>query len=71
MKKLIAICLAMGLAATAAFAAQEKSNEPVTHAQVAEVLVKALGLVSSLPGAASDQQRFAVLMQNGICPRRN
>lgn len=67
MKKLIAICLAMGMMATAAFA-QEKSSEPVTQAQVAKVLVKALGLVSALPAAASDQQIFTVLMQNGICP---
>lgn len=67
MKKLIAICLAMGMMATAAFA-QEKSSEPVTQAQVAKVLVKALGLVSALPSGASDQQIFAVLMQNGICP---
>lgn len=67
MKKMLAICLAACLAATASFA-QGNSNEPVTQAQLAEVLVRALGLVSSLPNPASDQQRFAALMQNGISP---
>ena len=68
MKKLLAIGLAACMVATASFA-QEKSGEPVTQAQLAEVLVRALGLVSSLPNPASDQQRFTVLMQNGICPQ--
>lgn len=67
MKKLLAICLAACMAATVSFA-QEKSGEPVTQAQLAEVLVRALGLVSDLPNPASDQQRFAALMQNGISP---
>lgn len=67
MKKMLAICLAACMAASAAFA-QGNSGEPVTQAQLAEVLVRALGLVSSLPNPASDQQRFTALMQNGICP---
>lgn len=67
MKKMLAICLAACMAATVSFA-QEKSGEPVTQAQLAEVLVRALGLVSDLPNPASDQQRFAALMQNGIAP---
>lgn len=67
MKKMLAICLAACLTAAASFA-QGNSSEPVTQAQLAEVLVRALGLVSSLPNPASDQQRFTALMQNGISP---
>lgn len=67
MKKILAIYLAAGMAATMAFA-QESGSEGVTQAQLAEVLVRALGLVDTLPNPASDQQRFAALMQNGICP---
>lgn len=67
MKKILAICLAAGMAATMAFA-QESGGEGVTQAQLAEVLVQALGLVDTLPNPASDQQRFAALMQNGIAP---
>lgn len=67
MKKMLAVCLAACMVAAASFA-QEKSGEPVTQAQLAEVLVRALGLVSDLPNPASDQQRFTALMQNGIAP---
>jgi len=67
MKKILAICLAAGMAATVAFA-QDSGGGAVTQAQLAEVLVRALGLVDSLPNPASDQQRFAALMQNGIAP---
>lgn len=67
MKKLLAILMAAVLTAGAAWA-QDGGGEPVTQAQLADVLVKALGMVSSLPGAASDQQKFEILMQNGIAP---
>ena len=67
MKKILAICLAAGMAATMAFA-QESGGEGVTQGQLAEVLVRALGLVDTLPNPASDQQRFTALMQNGIAP---
>ena len=42
---------------------------PVTHVQLAELLVKALGLVRYLPVAPSAQQMFDLLMQNGISPQ--
>lgn len=78
MKKILAFMLVgLMLAATAASAAQDKEKSPakkaqasgpVTHAQLADLLVKALGLVRFLPTAPSAQQTFDVLMQNGISP---
>ena len=69
-------------AATAAPASKEKAapakekavskaqpSGPVTHVQLAELLVKALGLVRYLPVAPSAQQMFDLLMQNGISPQ--
>jgi hypothetical protein len=45
-----------------------QASQPVTHPQLAELLVKALGLVRFLPNAPTAQQMFDVLMQNGISP---
>jgi len=47
-----------------------QSSQPVTHPQLAELLIKALGLVRFLPAAPSVQQMFEVLMQNGISPEK-
>lgn len=77
MKKIFAfLMVGLMLAATAATAAPAKKSGsdksqpsgPVTHVQLAELLVKALGLVSYLPVAPSAQQTFDLLMQNGIAP---
>ena len=79
MKRILAFAL-MGLmiAAPAALAQEEKeasdakksqASQPVTHVQLAEIMVKALGLVRFLPNAPSAQQMFDVLMQNGISPQ--
>ena len=45
-----------------------QSSQPVTHPQLASILIKALGLVPFLPTAPSSQQMFDLLMQNGISP---
>ena len=47
-----------------------QASQPVTHPQLAELLVKALGLIRFLPAAPSTQQMFDVLMQNGISPEK-
>ena len=49
-------------------AKKSQASQPVTHPQLAEILVKALGLVNFLPTAPTAQQMFDVLMQNGISP---
>ena len=48
---------------------QAQASQPVTHPQLAELLVRALGLVRFLPNAPSSQQMFDLLMQNGIAPQ--
>ena len=77
MKRILAFAL-MGLmiAAPVALAQGDKesskksqASQPVTHVQLAEIMVKALGLVRFLPNAPSAQQMFDVLMQNGISPQ--
>ena len=78
--KRILVFLLVGLmmAATTAMAqSKEKAeskkaqaSQPVTHPQLAELLVKALGLIRFLPAAPSTQQMFDVLMQNGISPEK-
>jgi len=80
MKKIL-VFLMIGLmvagSATVAQAARKKgkskatkaeASQPVTHPQLADTLVKALGLVRFLPNAPTAQQEFDVLMQNGISP---
>ena len=67
MKKMLAILMAVMMAAGAAWA-QDSGKKPLTQGQLAEILVKALGMVSALPQAAGDQQRFEILTQNGISP---
>ena len=49
-------------------AKKSQASQPVTHPQLAEIPVKALGLVTFLPTAPTAQQMFDVLMQNGISP---
>ena len=49
--------------------AKSQPSGPVTHVQLAELLVKALGLVRYLPVAPSAQQTLDLLMQNGISPQ--
>ena len=49
--------------------AKAQPSGPVTHVQLAELLIKALGLVRYLPVAPSAQQTFDLLMQNGISPQ--
>ena len=51
-------------------AAKAEASQPVTHPQLADTLVKALGLVRFLPNAPTAQQEFDVLMQNGISPEK-
>ena len=77
MKKILAFLLVgLMMAATVATAQnreksapkKEQASGPVTHAQLADLMVKALGLVRFLPAAPTSQQMFDVLMQNGISP---
>ena len=51
-------------------AQKAQSSQPVTHPQLASILIKALGLVPFLPTAPSSQQMFDLLMQNGISPEK-
>lgn len=50
-------------------AAEKEASRAVTHPEMAELLVKALGLVRLLPNAPTPQQMFDILMQNGIAPQ--
>ena len=78
--KRILVFLLVGLmmVATVAMAQdQEKSepkkaqaSQPVTHPQLAELLVKALGLIRFMPNAPTAQEMFDILMQNGISPEK-
>ena len=77
MKKILAFLLVGLMMAATLATAQDKEKSPpkkaqasgpVTHAQLADLLVKALGLARFLPSAPSAQQTFDVLMQNGISP---
>ncbi len=61
--------MAMAQGRKKAGADQAQASQPVNHPQLAELLVKALGLVRFLPNAPSSQQTFDVLMQNGIAPQ--
>ena len=78
MKKILAFMLVgLMMAATVAMAqdkekpaAKAQASGPVTQDQLAELLVKALDLVRFLPAAPTTQQRFEVLMQNGISPEK-
>ena len=69
MKKMLMILLAGLLTASVAPAqsAPEK-GQTLTYSQLANLLVKALGLEEYLPAAATPQQQFDILMQNGIAP---
>lgn len=71
MKKWLAILMAacVAMAATWVQAADKGAgDDTVTHEQLADLMTKALGLVKDLPNAATAQQKFAILMQNGIAP---
>jgi hypothetical protein len=66
---MMASTVAMAQGKKKATADKAQSSQPVTHPQLAELLVKALGLMRFLPTAPSTQQMFDVLMQNGISPQ--
>jgi hypothetical protein len=76
MKRIIVLAMVVLAAASSVGVAQElkideKSAEvsrPVTHPEMAELLVRALGLARFLPNAPTPQQIFDLLMQNGIKP---
>lgn len=71
MKKWLAVLMAacVAMAATWVQAANEAADDnTVTHEQLADLMTKALGLVKDLPSPATSQQKFAILMQNGIAP---
>ena len=70
-----AVCAAFVVPAVAA----EQKSEPakkqaapktaeVTQAELAQLLVQVLGLARFLPAAPSDQECFAILLNNGISP---
>lgn len=68
MKKTLMVLMVAILTATMAFAAKPEQGQNVTYAQLAELLVKALGLADSLPAGATPQQMFDALSLNGISP---
>ena len=77
MKKIL-VCLLIGLMTTVVVGTAQgkeqsapkkaQASGPVTQPQLAELLVKALGLMRFLPAAPTTQQLFDILMQNGISP---
>jgi len=79
MNRILVLMLVVLMAAVPASMAQSKAkakstpkkaeaSQPVTHPQLADRLVKALGLMRFLPAIPTAQQAFDVLMQNGISP---
>lgn len=47
---------------------EEPAVAQVTHEELAQLLVRILGLARFLPAAPTDLQCFAILMDNGIAP---
>lgn len=69
MKKLIMLFLVVALACIPAFAQEETASQGgVQYGQLAQLLVKALGLAKFLPAVPSDAECFQILAQNGIAP---
>ena len=68
MKKFLAFLLAASLLAVPAFAQEESAPQGVPQGQLAQLLVKTLGLASVLPADPTDADCFAILAQNGIAP---
>lgn len=78
MKKILVFVMVGLMVAGTATVSQAKSkksksanadvSQPVDQSQLADQLVRALGLVCFLPNASSTQEKFDVLMQNGINP---
>jgi hypothetical protein len=70
MKKWLAVLMAacVAMAATWVQAADNAADNTVTHEELADMMTKALGLVKDLPNPSTAQQKFAILMQNGIAP---
>lgn len=69
MKKMLMIVLAGLMAASVALAqGVPEKGKALTYPQLADLLVKALGLNEYLPAGATSQQQFDLLMQNGIAP---
>ncbi|MBQ7251364.1 MAG: hypothetical protein IJS32_02045 [Kiritimatiellae bacterium] len=69
MKKFIALLLAASLLAVPVFAQEEESApQGVPQGQLAQLLVKTLGLAHLLPAVPTDADCFAILAQNGIAP---
>jgi len=78
-KKFLAFLLAASLLAFPAFAQEEEAAaeeeaarteapQGVPLGQLAQLLVKTLGLSKSLPAVPTDAECFAILAQNGIVP---
>lgn len=78
--KNVLILLLVGLMLTPAMAlAQGKkakkesskamASQPVTHAQLADMLVRTLDLVRFIPSPPTVQAKYTVLIQNGIAPK--
>lgn len=69
MKKMLMIVLAGLMTASVALAqGVPEKGKALTYPQLADLLVKALGLNEYLPAGATPQQQFDLLMQNGIAP---
>ena len=68
MKKMLMIVLAGLMTASVALAQAPEKGKALTYPQLADLLVKALGLNEYLPAGATSQQQFDLLKQNGIAP---
>lgn len=71
MKKLLLMLLIAAVACAPALAQENGDNaatNSVTHGQLAQLMVRALGLSRFLPAVPTDGDVFRVLAQNGINP---
>jgi hypothetical protein len=69
MKKLIMLFLVVALACIPVLAQEEAASQGgVQYGQLAQLLVKALGLARFLPAVPTDAECFQILAQNGIAP---
>lgn len=68
MKKFALLGLALCMSVAAILPVSAQQEETVTQAQLAELLADVMGLSRFLSVTPSNQEIFALLMENGVCP---
>lgn len=68
MKKVILMLLISAMVCVTTFAQEAPAAGGVTHGQLAQLMVKALGLARFVSAVPTDAEAFSVLTQNGIVP---